>query len=168
MNPSTSMSAENREVEKLCAFIDETNAEVADAKNKFSYQEDLIDALNGDATAAGYTTAIARANKFEARLVAARARQKTTYNKYVATVESTNKTVTVIARKSFDKEVDAKVNDYKFLKRKLKEPDEWKDHTGKSHRKICWSLWLANRCRQSFGDCWTSMSRKRIPATRGT
>jgi hypothetical protein len=76
-----------------------------------------------------------RADKFEAWLVAARIRQETAYNRYGATVESTNKTVAVIARKASDKEVDAKANDNKFLKRKLMEPDEWKDHTGKTHRK---------------------------------
>ena len=31
--------------------------------------------------------------------------------------------------------VDTKVNVNTFLQRKLKEPDEWKDHTGKAHRK---------------------------------
>jgi hypothetical protein len=68
-------------------------------------------------------------------LVDARARQETAYNRYIATVESTNTTVVVIAKKAYDKEVDAKANDNKFVKRKLKEPDEWKDHTGKTHRK---------------------------------
>ncbi len=124
MNPSTSRSAENREVEQLRAFIDETTAEVADAKNKFSHQEDLVDAFNGDATAVGYAAAMARADKLEARLVAARARQEIAYNRYAATVESANKTVAVIAWKAFNKEVDDKANDSKFLKRKLKEPDE--------------------------------------------
>jgi len=57
------------------------------------------------------------------------------YNMYAAAVESTNKTVAVFARKANDKEVDAKVNDNKFLNRKLKEPNEWKDHTRKNHRK---------------------------------
>ena len=124
MNPSTSMSAENREVEQLRAFIDETIAEVAGAKNKFSHQEDLVDAFNGNATAVGYAAAVARANKFEARLVAARARQETAYNRYATTIESTNKEVAVIARKASDKEVNAKANDSKFPKRKLKDPDE--------------------------------------------
>jgi hypothetical protein len=68
------MSAENREVEKLHAFIDETTAEVTDARNKFNHQEDLLDAFNDDAAAAGYAAGIAKADKFEARLVAARAR----------------------------------------------------------------------------------------------
>jgi hypothetical protein len=43
--------------------------------------------------------------------------------------------MSVIAKKASEKQVDAKANDNKFLKRKLKEPDEWKDHTGKTHRK---------------------------------
>jgi len=62
-------------------------------------------------------------------------------------VGSTNKTVAVIARKASDKDVDAKANDGKFPKRKLKEPDEWKDHTGKTHKKhlmaftACQTMW---------------------------
>ncbi len=86
--------------------------------------------------AAGYAAAIARAEKFEARLMAARARQETAYTMYAATVESTNKTVAVIARTTSDKDVDAKANDTKFVKRKLKELDEWKDHTGKTHNSL--------------------------------
>jgi hypothetical protein len=129
------MSTENREVEQLRAFIDETIAEVADARNKFSHREDLVDAFQGDAAAVGYAVAMARADKFKARLVAARARHETAYNRYAATVESTNKTVAVIARKASDKDADTKASDNKFLKRKLNEPDEWKDHTGKTHRK---------------------------------
>ena len=74
MNPSTTMSVDNGEVEQLRAFIDETIAEVADARNTFRHQEDLVNAFNGDATATSYAATIARANKFEARLVAARAR----------------------------------------------------------------------------------------------
>ncbi len=41
------------------------------------------------------------------------------YNKYAATVESTNKTVAVIARKAADKDVGVKANESKFLKKKL-------------------------------------------------
>jgi hypothetical protein len=109
------MSTENRKVEQLRVFILETTAEFADARNKFQHQEDLVDAFNGDATAPGYAAALVRADKFEARLVVARARQKTAYNSYAATVESTSKTVVVIARKATDKEVDAKANDNKLL-----------------------------------------------------
>ena len=135
MDPSTALSTENREVEQLRAFIDETTAEVADARDKFKHQEDLCEAYGGDSTAVGFAAAGLRADKLEARLIAARARQETAYNRYAATVESTNKTVAVIARKASDKEVDVKVKDNKFLKRKLKEPDEWKDHQGKTHKK---------------------------------
>jgi hypothetical protein len=135
MNPSTSMSVVNKEGEQLRAFIDKTTTEIAKARNKFSHQEDLVDAFNGDDTAAGYAAAIAIAGKFEARLVTDRARQEIAYNRYAASVESTNKTVAVIARKASDKEVDIKANDNKFMKRELKEPDEWKDHTSKTHKK---------------------------------
>ena len=78
-------SVDNREVEQLSAFIDETIAEVAKAKNKFSHQEDLVDVFNGDANAVGYAAAIAITDMFEARLVAAKARQEVAYNRYAAT-----------------------------------------------------------------------------------
>jgi hypothetical protein len=58
------------------AFIDETTAKVAEARNKFEHHGDLVDAFNGDPTATGYAAAIARADKFEARLIAARARDR--------------------------------------------------------------------------------------------
>ena len=135
MDPSAALSTENREVEQLRAFIDETTAEVADARDKFKHQEDLCEAYGGDSTAVGFAAAGLRADKLEARLIAARARHETAYNRYATTVESTNKTVAVIARKASDKEVDVKVKDNKFLKRKLKEPDEWKDHQGKTRKK---------------------------------
>jgi len=67
-------------------------------------------------------------------LVAAIARQETAYYRYAATVESMNTMVAVIARKASDKEVDAKADDNKFPTRKLKDPDEWKDHTGKTDK----------------------------------
>ena len=63
MNPSTSISTQNIEVEQLHAFIDETIADVAESRNKLNHQEDLVDALNGDATALGYAATIARADK---------------------------------------------------------------------------------------------------------
>ena len=40
-----------------------------------------------------------------------------------------------MVKKASDKDADTKANDNKFLKRKLMEPDEWKDNTGKTHRK---------------------------------
>ena len=111
-----------------------------------------MDAFNGDATAVGYVAAPAMADKFEARMVDARARHETAYNRYAAIVESMNNTVAVIARKTSNKEVDAKANDNKFLKRELKEPNEWKDHTGKAHRKHLLALELASQCRQFCGN----------------
>ena len=47
MDPSAALSTENREVEQLRAFIDETTAEVADARDKFKHQEDLVEAYGG-------------------------------------------------------------------------------------------------------------------------
>ncbi len=78
MDPSTSISVENREVEQLRDFIDETTTEVAEARNKFKHQEELVDAYNGDANATSYAPAEARVEKFEARLITARVRHETT------------------------------------------------------------------------------------------
>ncbi len=77
MDPSAALSTKNREVEQLRAFVDETTAEVADVRDEFKHQEDLVEAYGGDATAVGFAAAVARADKLEARLVAARARQET-------------------------------------------------------------------------------------------
>ncbi len=118
MNISTSMSAEYSEVERLRAFIHETIAEVAKAWNKFSHQDVLVEAFNGDDTATGYAASIATADKFEALLVAPRAWEENAYNRYDAAVESTNTTVAVIARKASDKEIDVTADHKKFLKRK--------------------------------------------------
>jgi hypothetical protein len=154
IDPSTSRTDENTEVEQHRAFIDETIAKVAEARKKFSHKENLVDAFNGDATAVRFVAAICRADKLEARMVVARARDETTYNRCAATVESTSKTVAVIARKANDKEVDAKVNDNRFLKRKLKEPDEWKDHTGKTHRK---PLLFFTACKSMSAILWSQL-----------
>ena len=90
-----------------------------------------------------------------------RARHKTAYNRYDATVESTNKTVTVIARKASDKEIDAKAKDNKFVKRKLKEPDKWKNHTGKTHKKHLLAFTASKSMSEILWkllDCHTAMA----------
>ncbi len=75
MASSAGNSVTNRNIDQLMAFVDQTTAEVAILKNKFDQQEELVDAFNGDATAAGFVAAQAKADKFEARLIAAKARQ---------------------------------------------------------------------------------------------
>ena len=55
---------------------------------------------------------------------------------YAATIESTNKAVVGASKATTSSsKVAAKVEDNKLLKRKLREPDEWKDHSGKTHVK---------------------------------
>jgi hypothetical protein len=95
-----------------------------------------VDAFGGDATVAGFTTAQARVDKLEARLIAAKARQEAAYNMHAATIESTNKTVVVASKApASSSKAAAKIEDNKLLKRKLREPDEWKDHAGNTHVK---------------------------------
>ena len=130
-------SMQNRDVEQMRAFLDQMIAEVAICENnKFDQQhEELVEAFGGDSTAKGFLEAYDRANKLEARLVAAKTRQDAAFNMYAATIESTNKTVAIFAKSAAKGSEDTtKAPDGKFLKRKLKEPDEWKDSSGKTHR----------------------------------
>jgi hypothetical protein len=95
-----------------------------------------VEAFGGETPAKGIPEAHDRANTLEARLVAAKTRQDVAYNMYAATIESTNKTVAAFAKSTAKgSEETTKATDGKFLKRKLKEPDKWKDFSGKTHRK---------------------------------
>ena len=134
MASSAANSITDRNIEQYLAFVDQTTSEVATLQNKIDQQEELVEAFNGDATAAGFVAANAKADKIEARLVAAKARQDAAYKRYAATVESANKAVVGASKASASssKTVD-KVDDNKLLKRKLREPDEWKDPSGKTH-----------------------------------
>ena len=74
MASSAANSVMDRNIEQLLAFVDQTTAEVATLQNKFDLQEELVEAFNGDATAVGFVAATAKADKIEARLIAAKAR----------------------------------------------------------------------------------------------
>jgi hypothetical protein len=74
MASSAANSITNINIDQLLAFVDKLAAEVASLHNKFDQQEDLVDAFNGDATATGFVAAQTKADKFEARLIAAKAR----------------------------------------------------------------------------------------------
>ena len=71
---------------------------------------------------------------------------------YAATIESTNKAVvgTSKAASSSSKAV-AKVEDNKLLKRKLREPDKWKNHSSKTHVK---HLQVFTACKSMFAIMW--------------
>jgi hypothetical protein len=71
---------------------------VATCQNRFEHEEELVDTFGGDVTDVGFVAAQAKADKLEACLVAAKGRQDAAYNKYAATIESTNKTVTIFAK----------------------------------------------------------------------
>ena len=136
MASSAAISITDRNIEQLLAFVDQTTAEVASLQKKFDHQEDLADAINGDAIAAGFVAAQTKADKIEARLIAAKARQEAAYNIYAATIKSTNKAVVGASKATTSSsKAAAKVEDNKLLKRKLREPDGWKDHSGKTHVK---------------------------------
>ena len=130
MASSAVNSVTNRNIDQLLAFVDQTTAEVATLQNKFDQQDELVDAFGGDATAVGFVAAQAKADKIETRLIAAKARQEAAYNRYAATIESTNKTVVGTSKAAASSsKAAAKVEDNKLLKRKLREPDERKDPT---------------------------------------
>ena len=52
-----------------------------------------MDTFNGDTTAASFVEVQTKADKIEARLIAAKAHPEAAYNKYAATIESTNKAI---------------------------------------------------------------------------
>jgi hypothetical protein len=136
MDPSTSFFAENRDIEHLRTFVDQTIADAADLRNKFERQEELVETFGEEVNAPGAKLARTRANKLETRLIAAMARQDAAYNRYAATVGSVNKTTVVVSKSAAGKGKEtAKTEDGKLLKRKLKEPDEWVDSAGKTHQK---------------------------------
>ena len=89
---------QNRNVEQLRAFFDQTTTEVTIYHNKFYQPEDHVEAFGGDNTAKGFPEAYDMANKLEVRLVAAKTRQDVAYNRYAATIESTYKTVAAFAK----------------------------------------------------------------------
>ncbi len=75
MEPSTSFSAENRDIEQLRTFVDHTTTEAAALRNKFERQEELVEAFGEEVNALGAKPAHARADKLETRLIAMMARQ---------------------------------------------------------------------------------------------
>ena len=87
MEASTSFYAENRDIEQLRTFVDQTTAEAADLRNKFERQEELVEAFGEVVNALGAKLAQIKAVKLETRLIAAMARQDAAYNRYAATVE---------------------------------------------------------------------------------
>ena len=139
MSLSDAFSAENRDVEQLRSFIDGVSSEVAGLQAKFDHQEELVDAFgDDDESAAGLAKAKAKLDKAEERLIAAKLRLDGAYNRFTATVESRNKTVATMVKASGpapEAAKESKESDGKLLKRKLKEPDEWKDSSGKTHKK---------------------------------
>jgi hypothetical protein len=74
MASSVVNSISDRHIEQLMAFVDQTTAEVASLQDKFDHQEELVDAFNGYATAVDFVAANVKADKIEARLIAAKAR----------------------------------------------------------------------------------------------
>ena len=134
MDASDLISAENRDVELLRLFVEQTTAEVSKLQNDFERQEEIVDTFANDKDV-GAVKAQKKADKIEERLIAAKSRQDAAYSRFSATVEQTSKTVASVVRSASGKAAEeaSKPSDRKFLKRKLKEPDEWKDHKGKTH-----------------------------------
>ncbi len=103
-------------------------------RNKFDRHEELVEAFGDEVNAPGAKLAQNKADKLETRLIAVMAMHDVAYNRYVAAVESVNKTTTVVRKGAAGKgKKAAKVEDGKLLKRKLTEHDEWVDHAGKTY-----------------------------------
>ncbi len=75
MDASAANYAENRDIEHLRTFVDQTTTEVADMKNKFERHEELAEAFGNEVEAHAAKLAPKNANKLEARLIAAMSRQ---------------------------------------------------------------------------------------------
>ena len=162
MASSAVNSVTDRNIDQLLAFVDQTTAEVASLQNKFDTHDELVDAFGGDATANGFVAAQAKEDKIETRLIAAKARQEAAYNRYVATIESTNKIVVGTSKANASSaKAAAKVEDNKILKRKLREPDEWKDHAGKTHVK---NLQAFTACKSMSAILWKLHDAFRLEA----
>ena len=80
MDSSAAFSVAERNINQLLSFVDQTTIEVVTAQNRFDQQDELLEAFGGDETAIGFAAATAKADKLEARLVAAKARQEAAYN----------------------------------------------------------------------------------------
>ena len=74
MASSAVTSISNRNIEQLMAFVDQTTAEVASLQDKYDHQEELVEAFKGYANAVDFVAANVKADKIEARLIAAKAR----------------------------------------------------------------------------------------------
>ena len=132
MEASTSFSAENRDIEKVRTFVDQTTSEAADLRNKFERQEELVEAFGEEVNAPGAKLAHARADKLETRLIAAMGRQDAAYNRSVATVELVNTTTAVVSKNAAGKRKEAaKIKDGNLLKRNVVNAQLHKHKQGK-------------------------------------
>jgi hypothetical protein len=130
-------------------------------QGKFDHHEELVEAFGDDPAAVGAAVAKKKLDKFEERLIAAKLRLDGAYNKFTATVESKNKTVASIAKASGSSQGTSsashpKEKDTTFLKRKLKEPYEWKDHADKTHVK---HLNAFTTCKSMFVLLWRLLDK---------
>ena len=66
-----------------------------------------MEAFGEEVNAPGAKLAQTRADKLETRLIAAMARQEAAYNRYIATVESVNKTTAVVSKSAAGKKKEA-------------------------------------------------------------
>jgi hypothetical protein len=141
--------------DQLRRFVDEVTREVAILQDKFDHQEALHEAFGDDPTIIGLATAKAKLDKCEELLIVAKSRQDAAYNRYAATLESRDKTVASCAKAAASPSSShggkTKEKDNKSLKKELKEPDEWKDHTSETPLKHLHAL---AACKSMFALLW--------------
>jgi hypothetical protein len=106
----------NTSIEQFNTCVDQTTTEVVNARSKFERRGELVDAFNGDAIAAGFVAAEAKADKLKGRLITAQInRQNAAYQRYLVALESTN--ITIIAKGTMPSNAGgSKVDDTKLLK----------------------------------------------------
>jgi len=98
MSLAEAISDENSHVDQLRSFVDEVTREVVIMQDKFDHHEALHEAFGDDPTVVGLAATKAKLGKCEERLIAAKSRQDAAYNRYVAALESRNKTAASCAK----------------------------------------------------------------------
>ena len=123
-------------------------------QDKFDYHEAMHEAFGDDPTTAGVEVAKAKLDQCEERLIAAKSQQDAAYNRYAATLESCAKVSTPPSSSDEGKSKERE-RDNRSMKGKLKEPDERKDHAGKTHLKHMHAFTACNvrLCLLCYGSC---------------
>ncbi len=74
MTASVLYSVVTASIDQLKTFVDQTTAEVANARNKLEQQDEIVKAFHGENFAVGFTAAQVKADKLKGPMIAAEIR----------------------------------------------------------------------------------------------